>query len=375
MSYPTGGSGYNAPTPPSSSPAPSSASSFGQQPAGSSGAGSGSSAAGSKGLPFYLTAGTTALGIINFLLGFTTYASLKSSAGLGVSVSADASFFESRLASLLAFLLLGGIFAALGLLPKNEKSWTGAAAAASLTGFIALLFQSFALGDNVSLGWGAWVVLFLALVQSAAAVAALLFETGVLSQPAPKPKKPAASAGFGGTGGYPQQGYAQGQQGGYGQYGHQYGQSQPGQVQQGQAAGQQSHPGYPQQSPYGQYGQQQGYAQGQYGQQPSPYGQPGQPGQPQAYGQQQAYGAAGGQAAPGAQQSPYGQPAQSGGDDAATQHIGSPAATQQPYGAPNFGQQPGQGGQAGGTSPFGSEQTGNPAADATKAYRPEDDKK
>ncbi len=371
MTYPTGGSGYNAPA-----PTPSSAPSYGQ-PGSGTGAGSPtpeSSDGAAKGLPYFLTVGVAALGIINFLLGFTAFAKTKAQdLGMGVRTEEQSeTFFKAiGISPLLVFLLLGGLLAAISLLRK--QNWVGAAAAASAAGFLGLLVQAFTLPDEISLAWGAWVVLFLALVQTAAAVVAVLFEAEIMSAPAPKP----AVAGFGGQGGYGQQAsYGQGQQPSYGQSGQagqqqygQYGQQQYGQPGQ---AGQQSYGQYGQQQPsYGQPGQ---AGQSQYGQQQ--YGQAGQQGQPgqQSYGQQgQQYGAQGGQSAYGAQQRPQ-QPA---GDENATQHFGAQPAAGQQYGGLNFGQsgQSGQGAQGSQNQPFGEGQAANPAADATKAFRPEDDQK
>lgn len=361
MSYPTGGSGYNAPAPTPSSSAPS----FGQTGSGA-GAGSGATESSGKGLPFFLTVGVAALGVINFLLGFTAFASTKAQDfGMGVKTEAQSeTFFKAvGISPLLVFLLLGGLLAGLSLLPK--QNWVGAAAAASAAGFLGLLFQAFSLPDEISLAWGAWVVLFLALVQTAAAVVAVLFESGILSAPAPKA---AAAGGYGAGGAYGQQSYGQGQPGqAYGQAG------QASQQSYGQF-GQQSYgqPGQPaQQQSYGQYGQQSYGQQGQsqYGQQPS-YGQQGQPAQPGQYGGGQQYGAQ-----PGAQ-SPYGaqpqRPQQPTGDENATQHISAQPGQQ--YGSLNFGQS-GQSGQSGQAQPFGESQASNPAADATKAFRPEDDQK
>ncbi|MCM6775147.1 DUF5336 domain-containing protein [Nocardia sp. CDC159] len=362
MSYPTGGSGYNAPQTPSSAP------SFGQQPGNGGSAGTAAGESSAKGLPFYLTVGVAALGVINFLLGFTSYATYNPGEGsaLGLRIPEQtANFFKAGgISPLLVFLLLGGLLAGLSLLPK--QNWVGAAAAAAGAGFLGLLFQSFSLGEGYSLAWGAWVVLFLALVQTAAAVVAVLFEGGILTPPAPKPAAP-QGGGFGGPGGYGQQqpSYGQGQQAqqqgqfgqnpsAYGQYGQQpsYGQ-QPGQQ---SAYGQ-----YGQQPAYGQPGQQQ-YGQQQYGQTPQ-YGQTQQP----SYGQQgaqQPFGAA----------QPQRSAQQPAGDESATQHFGAAQPGQQQYGSTSYGQQGQTGPQSTQSSPFGGEQNSNPAADATKAFRPEDDK-
>ena len=391
MSYPSGGSGYNQPATPSSAP------SFPQQPGSATGAGTGApgssvsgpsstatgSASNATALPFYLTAGVTALGIINFLLGFTPHITQNSQdVGMGVHTpEVTRSFFAfPGAAAPLIVLLAGGLLAAISLLPK--QNWLGASAAASAAGFLGLLFVSFTLPDGYSAAWGTWVVIFLGLVQTAAAVVTVLFESGIMTPPEPKPAAPQAAPQGGQQLGY-------GTQGGYGQQS--YGQAQPGQYGQSQTA-QPATPGQPSQpAAYGQYGQQPSYGQAQ-----SAYGQPAY-GQ-QQYGQQQAqspYGqSAYGQQQYGAQQQGYGAQQQqqrsqqspatgtdAPGDAGATQHIGG-AAAQQPYGSPSFGQQgstpatpPSQAATPKPAGPFGEEQTANPAADATRAFRPgEDDK-
>ncbi|WP_227996924.1 DUF5336 domain-containing protein [Nocardia australiensis] len=366
MSYPTGGSGYNTPA------TPSAPSSLGQS-AGSTGTESSTSGADAKGLSFYLVAGVAVLGVLNFLLGFLPYGAREAVNPLtGAELAGEsANSFEVPLTSLLALLLLGGLLAGLTLLPK--QSWTGAAAAASVAGFFGLVFQSFNLSDDVQLKWGAYVVLFLAFVQAAIAIAAVLFEAGILTMPAPKPAAPQAPPSGFGQGGYgqsQQQPLFGGQQAAFGQ-------GQPGQPGYGQ-----SQPGqnYGQQPSYGsatgpQYqSQQPTYGQGQpsYGQVQPGLGQPGQSyGQQQPYGQQPGYGAA-------QQGSPYGAAsgAQPRPDESATQHFGG-AQSGQPYGAPGYGQgQPAQSGQPGQPGqPFGTEQGSDPASDATQAFRPSDDNK
>lgn len=250
MSYPTGGSGYNnAPQP---------------------------RAAGAKSLPDLLVIGVAVLGVLNFLLGFLAF--------VGSDLSdKSANFFEANATGVLALLLFGGVLAGFSLLPKQD--WKGAAAAASVTGFFAVLFQSFSLADGLKLQAGAYIVLIFALIQAAFAVAVVLLASGVISAPAPKPARTANYGPGYGQSGYGQQPYGQqpygqsaypaaGQPYGQGQqpYGQQpYGQPQPGQQQAGQPYGQQQ----PGQS-YGQqpgqpYGQQGGYGQGYPGQgYPSP---------------------------------------------------------------------------------------------------------
>ncbi|MEC3951762.1 DUF5336 domain-containing protein [Nocardia sp. CDC153] len=329
MSYPTGGSGYNAPQ-----PTPSSAPGYGSQPAGAPAAGS------AKGLPFFLTVGVAALGVINFLLGFAPYAGVELGGGLRSS-DANFSLFENTgAATLVSLLLLAGLLAGLSLLPK-ATAYTGVVAAASLAAFLGILFNAFDLGDGVSLKWGGWVLIILSLVQAAVAAAALLFELGIVKAPEPKPA--AAQGGYGqppqpfSTTGPQYQQPSFGQQGGFGQQ-----PQQPGFGQQGAT------PSYGQQPAYGQ--------QGGYGQQPAGYGTGSQP----TYGQQQpqpSYGQQPGQPSGYGQQSPYGQqPQQPAGSSDATQHFGGQAQ-----------QRPAQ--------PFGGEQSADPAADATRAFRPGQDDK
>ncbi|MGK8487303.1 DUF5336 domain-containing protein [Nocardia asiatica] len=353
MSYPTGGSGYNTPSPST----PSS-----QGPV-TGGASAGSSATGSdaKGLPFFLVVGVAALGVINFLLGFLPFLGSKpiDFGGTRVSGQESANLFEVASGSpLLGLLLLGGLLAGLSLLPK--QNWTGAAAAASTAGFLALLFQSFNFGEGSELKVGAFILLVLAFAQAAVAIAATLFEAGILKAPAPRPA--AAPSGFG-QGGFGQQQPSYGQQS-YGQ-----GQPQPGYGaspygQSGYGA-QSAPPQFPsqaqQQSPYGQ-------SQPGYGQQ-AQQGQPGQSyGQPQSpYGQSQPTTTYGTSQQPG---SPYG--AQPRPDESVTQHFGGQqqSGQQSPYGS-GYGQQQSQPSQQ--NKPFGGEQSGDPASDATQAFRPSDD--
>ncbi|MBF6178492.1 DUF5336 domain-containing protein [Nocardia otitidiscaviarum] len=350
MSYPTGGSGYNAPA-----PTPSSAPGFGQQPAAGPTGGASAAAATGKGLPFFLAIGVAALGVITFLLGFTPFTSFDLGGG-SVDVDTSASFFEGGGSAPLALLLIAGILAGLSLISK--QNWAPIAAAASLAAFLTLLFTVFSLDDSVSLEWGGIVVLVFAFAQTVVAIAALLFELGILKPPAPKPAPQPGGYGQGGQpGGYGQQ---PGQPGGYGQ--------QPGQPSYGQSGGYGQQPGQP-----GGYGQQPSFGGGQgtgpqYQQQPSYGQQPGQPGQ-QSYGQQPAYGQQPGQPGGYGQQPSYGQSPYGTGsqpqprpDEGATQHFGG-----QQYGGQQYG-----GGQE---KPFGGEQSADPAADATKAFRPGQDDK
>ncbi|MGW4331575.1 DUF5336 domain-containing protein [Rhodococcus koreensis] len=260
----------------------------------------------SKGLGYFLLIGVAVLGVLNLLLGFAPYATLARESVNSFEANTDG----------LGLLFLGGLLAAASLLPK--QSYAGAAAAASVAGWVVALFVF--LNVDADSGWGAILILVLGFIQSAVAVAAVLFDIGVLKQPAPKP---AAAAGFGQPGQAPQgygqgapQGYGQGPQQSYGPQPQGYGQSAPqgyGQQSQSQPGyGQQSQPGYGQQG-YGQQGQpsqsQSGYTQG--------YGQPQQPG----------YGAGAGSASYDAPTTAYQQPPYQG--------YSQPSTPSQPTGTPS----------------------------------------
>jgi hypothetical protein len=334
-----------------------------------------------KGLPFFLTIGVAALGVINFLLGFLPF--ITANKDFHPSTSNNVDFFQQGGTAPLVILLFAGAVAGASLLPKQETRHA-VIAAGSVAGFLAILFQAFDLSPVEALAGAAWALLFLAFVQAVVAVGALLLESGVVSAPVPKPAAaPRGGFGPGGLGGYGQQpSFGAGQQ--------QPSQpAQPAQYGQSQPAPQSAYGQYGQQASYGQqapYGQQssQPSAYGQYGQSYGQQGQPSygqQPSQPSAYGQgqpgQQGYGQPGyGQPGYGATAGygPQQRPQQPAADESATQHFGAAQAGQQ-YGAPNFSQgtQAGQPGQAAPAKPFGEDKTADPAADATRAFRPEDD--
>ncbi|WP_405178280.1 DUF5336 domain-containing protein [Nocardia sp. NBC_01377] len=390
MSYPTGGSGYNTPVTPS---APSDTGQSAVGAAGTGSSGSASDATAQRGLPFFLVVGVAALGVINFLLGFLPFfgSEFVNPVTGAILAEGSANAFEARVTSLLAVLLFAGVLAGLSLLPK--QNWKGVAAAASVAGFLGLVFQALFLGEGSALKIGAFLLLFLSFVQAAIAVAAVLFEAGILKPPAPKPVTPPAQQGGYGQG-YGQQGYGQSQPGGgYGQaQGGQYG--QPGYGPQSGTGAQ-----YPAQQPYGQsQPSQPAYGQSQPGQ-PTYPGAPGQSyGQP-SYGQQPGYGAqqqgspyAGGQPRPdeSATQHFGGNQGQPRPDESATQHFGGnlgqprpdESATQhfggnqgQQYGAPSYGQPPQAQPPQQPQQPFGGEQSKDPSSDATRAFRPSDDNK
>ncbi|MGV9800740.1 DUF5336 domain-containing protein [Mycobacterium sp. NPDC003449] len=142
--------------------------------------------------------------------------------------------FASAVVSVLILLtLIAGLIAGVGLLPK-QSGYTGIAAVLSLAAFLQVIYVVVAAEGDA--GWALYTILALTLIQTFAAIGALLLETGVVTPPAPKPR-------------YEQQ-PQYGQYGGPSQYYGQHNQPQPGgQPYQQQGPGQR--PGYP--SQYGGY--------------------------------------------------------------------------------------------------------------------------
>lgn len=158
------------------------------------------------------------------------------------------------------YLVVGGLLAALSLIPDGPKTLPFAALF-SVLGFLATLS---ALIESPSVAGVLIVQLILSILQVLASVAVLLFDLGIVKMPAPRPAQPA----YGGPGQFGHGQFGPPQSGGFGQPGQPGQQGQPGQF-----------GGAPAQSPA------QGpttYAaqQGQFHQQPPSFGQqPGQPGQ------------------------------------------------------------------------------------------------
>jgi hypothetical protein len=146
-----------------------------------------------------------------------------------------------------ALFLLGGLFALPAILPGGDKKPGIAPAAFSVTGMLSILFLTFSSEGDV--GTGTILLMIFGIVQGVVAIAALLFDMGVLKMPAPQ-QHPYGHQPPGG--GFPPSGQfpapPQQQQ-----------QPQPGQF--GAAPGQQT-TFAPQQGQFGQPGQQPGQAPG-----------------------------------------------------------------------------------------------------------------
>ncbi|OMC32141.1 hypothetical protein A5740_13540 [Mycobacterium sp. GA-1841] len=212
-----------------------------------------SAAPGESKLAEILLAVVAAAGFITYLVSFA----LDSSTAQGFII-------------LVGLPLLGALLAGVSLLPK-QKNYTAVAAVVSTIPFLFVVAAVVQSGGEI--GGALWAILALTLIQAGAAIAALLFDAGVITPPAPKPQ-------------FDQQ-PQYGQYGGPSQY---YGQQHQPQGGQPYQQAQPQRPGYP--SQYGGYPGAQntgGFpvqpSQGQQGQQPS--GPPTPPTGYPTYGQPQ----------------------------------------------------------------------------------------
>jgi hypothetical protein len=171
-------------------------------------------AEGSSKLPVYLTAAVAALGLAVYLSSY------------GPLFASGAEFFTPTLLDLgVVASLLGALIAGVGLVPK-QKAAPALVAVLSVLGFLLAIAIVLTAPKGVSIEWGLYLIIAFGVVQAIVAVAVLLFDAGVITPPAPKPR------------------YEQQQ---YGQYGGPY-YGQPHQPGPPHQQGQQLRPGYP--SPY-----------------------------------------------------------------------------------------------------------------------------
>ena len=140
-------------------------------------------AAGPSKLPAYLTVSVVVLGLLAYVFSFGPLFNLNTSLGPfgGAELTASGVGYWT-IAALIAALL-----AAVGLIAKG-KTYTPVVAVAAVLGVLLVIGQVLNRPDSISIGWALWVVLLLTLAQAAAALGALLYENGVLTPPAPRPR-------------------------------------------------------------------------------------------------------------------------------------------------------------------------------------------
>ncbi len=203
-------------------------------------------AAGPSKLPTYLSGGVAALGLLVYLAGFAPQFTIAATdfPGLGQLSGSSLGLLFAVIASVLAALLAG-----VSLLPK-QPNYAAVTTVAALLGFLLVIAEVLKKPSGASVGWGLYLVIAFTLLQAALAVVVLLFEAGVLTVPAPRPRYEQPQH----FGQYPGPYYGQSQGQSQGQP-----QGQPQSQPQGQVPGQPQHsagapaqqgrPGYP--TPYG----------------------------------------------------------------------------------------------------------------------------
>ena len=278
MTYPPGNPGY----PPASQGnqyAPT-------QQYGKVGDGAEASAPGPSKLPQYLSAAVVALGLATYAFNFGPMLTISNSdfpqfgsasgstPGLGLAVAAS---------------VLAALLAAVGLLPK-QKARTGPVAVVATLSFLLVLAEVVNAPAGLSIGWGLYLIIATTVLQAGAAIAALLFDAGVLTAPAPKPRYEQPYGQYGAP--------YYGQQGQQGQPGQQYGAPAH--------QSQQQRPGYP--SQYGYQG----------GQNTGGFQSAGQSGAHSGYGSQGAHEGHAGPPTPPTGFPAFGQPQGSSGAGAPT---------------------------------------------------------
>ncbi|ULE31261.1 DUF5336 domain-containing protein [Mycobacterium sp. IDR2000157661] len=212
-------------------------------------------------LPLYLAAVVAALGLAVYLSSFAPLFTISASDFPGLGSISGSSF---GLVLAIGAAILAGLFAGAGLLPKQRVA-TAVIAALAVTAFLLVIAEVINKPSGASIGWGLYLIIAFTLLQAIAAVAVLLFESGIITPPSPRPKYDQHYGQYGAPGSY------------YGQPG----QPHHGGPQQGQPQ-QQQRSGYPSTYPggYGQGPSTGGYSSGQQSGPPTPptgfptYGQP-----------------------------------------------------------------------------------------------------
>ncbi len=161
-------------------------------------------------LPRYLDIAVVVLGISAYVASFgpLLFVNLGNLTIAATGGGPNSSSILLTLGSVLAALL-----AAIGLLPKT-KNYPAVVAVLAVLGVLAVVEQMVNRPQlllptgpiSTSIAWGLWLVLVLVVFQAIAAVLVLLFDTGVLNLPAPKPRYEPAPFGqygqYGAPGGY-----------------------------------------------------------------------------------------------------------------------------------------------------------------------------
>lgn len=175
-------------------------------------------------LPVYLTAVVAALALAVYLSSFAPLFTISAADFPGLGNISGSSF---GLVLAVGAAILAGLFAAAGLVPRQRVS-TAVVAALAVTAFLLVIAEAINKPSGANIGWGLYLIIAFTLLEAIVAVAVLLFESGVITPPAPRPSYDQPYGHYGAPGAY------------YGQHG----QPQHPGPRQGQPQHQQR-PGYP----------------------------------------------------------------------------------------------------------------------------------
>ena len=154
--------------------------------------------AGPSKLPLYLTIAVVVLGLAAYLASFGPVFTVSAELGPfgGAELTGSGGGYPIIAAALAALL------AAVSLLPK-VKGYSAVVAAVSVLAVLLVIAQLVSKPTGFSVGWALWLVLAFTVLEALAAVAVLLFESGVMAPPSPRPRYDQ----FGGQYGPPPGGY------------------------------------------------------------------------------------------------------------------------------------------------------------------------
>ena len=208
MTYPPNNPGYPVSQQPGGYGVPGGVPGPGPGPGGGPVAPAYPAASGAAKMPSLLSGAVAALGLAAYLASFGPL--LRINADIGPF--GGASFTASGLSYWTIAALTAALLAAVSLLPRSKADgYTPIVAVTAALGVLLVIGQIINRPNGFAVGWALWLVLLLTVFQAVVAVTALLFQSGVLAAPAPRPQygqygqyPPAPAGYYGQPGGQPQ---------------------------------------------------------------------------------------------------------------------------------------------------------------------------
>jgi hypothetical protein len=128
-------------------------------------------------LPVYLTAAVAALGLLVYVSSY-----FRQFASAGTEIFSPTLLDLGVVAS-----LLGGLIAGVSLVPK-QKAAPALVAVLSVLGFLLAVAIVLTAPQGVEIQYGLYLIIAFSVVQAIVAVSVLLFDAGVITPPAPRPR-------------------------------------------------------------------------------------------------------------------------------------------------------------------------------------------